>query len=656
MKLKAILSLSVIIAILLLPMSAISVNVEAGDNFAIITESETPVQSESAPDVSTTNESSAIDNAESESNFDTNENVDNNEAVDIDTPKVENDIIENETNESESNDYENIEALVNPGDFFNRGTITYNLMGGVDGPIPNPEFALVGPNRPLSDTKPTHDPIDLNGEMVDVIFIGWSLTEPSNILKTDDELPELITSVTVILNENVTVYAVWMFDIPLTHDITFNLNGGNIAGDTNAIVVSIIDGETIGDAVPAPIQANHRFNGWQENGTGQILSMDYVATLTVDEPRIFIASWRRLNTGGGERGWIQTPPPIPDEPEEIDEPPVEEPPVEEPREEDIPEEVPPIYEPPPQEELPTEELPEIEYPPYEPYEPADEIPTIEFEPEEEYITTELPQTIEESAIGEEDIEATQPIVEFTLTNVGSPINGNVRRFKIINTSSPGLQFLSGTIPAFTNGDGIFYTVRYLTNLNNSPRIMASNVPADRPFSLLPPQLMNGEIITEIIIEFDMIPAGFRMDNTIVYRFIVLNENNVVNHWDITSGEANKVNFFISAILHNTDRFSNHENLYNEASWANLQSTITVVQAIISNPNSALEEIEDAYFLLQQAISNLTPIITLTEDEATPLALGGLLFTLFVLILVMGLIVLLLKLLKYKKRILVGAAA
>ncbi|MCL2838989.1 MAG: InlB B-repeat-containing protein [Oscillospiraceae bacterium] len=651
-KLKNILSLVVITALLLLPMSTISVSAETGGNDSIIaTEDSITIQSES--------------------NFDTNENINNNKVIDTNNSNNEPDVSENKTSElnnsndklNETNNYEDIDALDGPGDFFNRGTITYNLTGGIGGPIPNPEFALVGFDRPLSDTEPTHDPVDLNGEMADVIFIGWSLTEPSDILTADDELPQLVTYVTVILNENVTVYAVWMFDItfPLTHDITFNLNGGNVAGDTNAIVVSIIENAAIGAAVPAPVRTNHRFNGWQENGEGPILSTDYVTTLTVDQSRTFIASWRRLNTGGG--GWIPISPPIPEEPEvepglqEAEPKLPEEIPIEEaPIEEFIPEEVPAIEELPPQEDPPIEELPEDEYPPYEPYEPAEEVPTIEPETEEEYIVTELPQIIEEPTASEEDVEATQPIVEFTLTDVGNPVAGNVRRFKIINTSSPGLQFLSGTIPAFTNGNGIFYTVRYLTNLNNSPRIMASNVPADRPFSLLPPQLMNGEIVTEIIIEFDMIPAGFRMGNTIVYRFIVLNENNIVSHWDITSGEANKVNFFISAILHNIDRFSNHGNLYDDASWAKLQSTIEYVQAIISNPNSTLEEIEEAYFLLQQAISNLTPLITLTEDESTPLALGGLLFTLFVLILVIGLIVLLLKLLKYKKRILIGSPA
>jgi len=621
------------------------------DSSNIITENETISQSESNPETNTNNEpsdtdniESGADNAEAESLPDINESANNDETADTDNSNNESDIPENESNggNDESSDYEDIDALSGPGDFINRGTITYNLTGGTDGPTPNPEFALVGTGRPLSETEPIHDQADLSGEMTDVIFVGWSLTEPSGIFTISDELPELVTSVTIVLNENVTVYAVWKFNIPLTHEITFNLNGGNIAGDAEAVIISVVDGETIGNAIPVPVRTNHRFNGWRENGTEPLKTSDYIAELTIYEPRSFTASWTRINTGGGG-GWIPIPPPIPHESEDAEElpeepePPEETPPVEEPpTEEIIPEEIPPI-----------EEIPEIEYPPYEPYEPEEEISIFEPEPkiEEEYIETEEPQEEDENE------EIASVIVSFTLTDIGNPFNGDVRRFRIINNSSAGLRFVSGTIPAFRFGNGITYIVRYRTNFNNSLRIMASNIPADRPFTLLPPPLTNGEVITEIKIEFDVVPVGFGVGDNIIYRFEVLYENNATNQYGIMFGEINQRNFFIGATFHNIDRLSNRENIYDEASWKNLQYTIEYAQGIISNPNSTTEEIEAAYFLLQQAISELNPIYSAAATTtAPPFALGRLFIAFTVLALVMGAFFAIIKLLKYKKRI------
>jgi len=717
------------------------------DNNLIIAEDEsTTEQPESSLDTIDDVEISHNDNSELDVNTDVAENnSDESDELDVNTDIVENesdesdeldvntDIVENESDESVN--FESIVTL--DADFTMRGTITYNLTGGGDGPYPNPAWALAGANRRLSTTEPTHDPVNLNGIMTDVVFIGWALTEPAEILTTDDILPELVTRVTVILDGNVTVYAVWGFvtiiveiseagnatviipqwvdvgnyeigedydgnititfpagtneniittiipldweydiiegdnnevimvvmpPIPIMHDVTFNLNGGSIASNSSPIVISVIDGETLGAAVPAPTRSNHRFNGWQENGEGVVLSSADVAEITIDEPLTFTASWAR-NTNDG---WI-SPPEEPSTEEYIpieEEPPQEEPPIEElPIEEPTTEEYLP-------EEVPIEELPEIEEPPIEPYEPMEEIPIVESEPEYEPME-ELPVIVSEpefeyeEIIEEEYIEIEEPqeeeivaeivsvIVEFTVGNIGNASSGDVRRFRIISNPSSGLQFVSGTIPAFTNGYGLFYTVKYRTNMTNPPRIMANNIRADRSFSLLPPQLMSGEIITEIIIEFDTVPAGFRMDDTIIYRFITLDENNVANQWEVMYGDANQRIFFMGASLHNIDRLSNRENIYDAESWANLQSVIGVVQAILNNPNSTLEEIEDAYFLLDQAINELNPMTTATTE--TPLALGEILIAFSIFVCFIFLIVLLLtKLLKHKKRIMINS--
>jgi len=214
-----------------------------------------------------------------------------------------------------------------------------------------------------------------------------------------------------------------------------------------------------------------------------------------------------------------------------------------------------------------------------------------------------------------------------------------------------LQFLSGEIPAFTRGRGIFYTIKYRSNMTNPPRIMASNIPADRPFLIPTSQLRNGEIITEIIIEFDAVPAGFSMDDTIVYRFLALDENNTTNRWDVVLGEINNRNFFIGAALHNIDRISNLENRYDAASWANFQAVSSYVQSILRDPNSTLEDVEAAYLMLQQAINELNPVAT-----TTPFALARIFAMLAVSILsFFALMFLLLKLIK-KKRILIRALA
>ncbi|MCL2838689.1 MAG: InlB B-repeat-containing protein [Oscillospiraceae bacterium] len=614
-------------------------------------------------------------------------------------------------------------------DVLNRGAIIYNLTNGTSGPHPNPVFAVAGANRPLSTTEPIHAPAELGGKITNVIFIGWSLTEPTSILKIDDAIPTLVTSVTVVPNQSITVYAVWGFasiivevdeyghatvkmppwvdvnykisydndgnititfpqstnennikaiipptwsydvthgnngDVilaimpppPIMHYVTFNLNGGNVAGNTDTILVPIIENEEIGAIVPVPTRSNHRFRGWQENGTGPILSSTYVSELTVSEPRTFTAVWLR-NTVGGP---IVTPPPPPLDDNDID---IEENPDvnDEPPEETIPEE-----EVPPEEEIPAEETPEEETPVEEdaPEESAQEETPVdeefsEIEPAADN-SNESNKPSEDASINEpaseEDSSAENidPVaVEFNLTNIGNPINRSINRFRIVNRLSLGLQFEIGEIPAFTRGDGLFYTVKYRTNLNNSLRIMANNIPADRPFLLLPPRLNDDEIITEIKIEFDTVPAGFRMENNIVYRFTILDEDNASNRWEILFGDASNGISYIGAALNNVNKISNRENIYDEASWANLQAAISYAENIFNNPNSTPDEIENAYVLLQQAVNELNSVAS--APASTPFAISGILIALLVFALFAFLIIVLVKLLKHKKRIAINS--
>ncbi|MCL2421154.1 MAG: S-layer homology domain-containing protein [Defluviitaleaceae bacterium] len=75
--------------------------------------------------------------------------------------------------------------------------------------------------------------------------------------------------------------------------ITFNLNGGNVSGNTSNITYAIPLDIAIGDAtaIPVPVRNNHTFGGWQLDGTGVILTSDEVAQIEVTGTKTFVAVW-----------------------------------------------------------------------------------------------------------------------------------------------------------------------------------------------------------------------------------------------------------------------------------------------------------------------------------------------------------------------------
>ena len=243
----------------------------------------------------------------------------------------------------------------------------------------------------------------------------------------------------------------------------------------------------------------------------------------------------------------------------------------------------------------------------------------------------------------------QVIVEFTWSDFGNfiPLNESVSYYQIIGRPSEA-QFLHGRLPAFTHGAGLFYTVAYRTNLDSSQRVIASNVPAGRPFEFSSPDLMPDEVITEISIKFDSVPAGFGVGDTIAYSFVVLDEDNVSIRWEVAFGETSRRDFLIASISNDIDRFSGLENMYDAESWANFQYVISTVQVILANPNATIEEIEMAYALLQQAISALNP-----APPPSPFTFGNILSTVAIFMLVIVAAFVVVKLLRYKKRITPG---
>jgi len=474
--------------------------------------------------------------------------------------------------------------------------------------------------------------------------------------------------------------------------VFFNSNGGN------HVAAQIIEGGTA-IAMPAtPMQAGFVFAEWHSDAA--LTTVWNFGTNTVVGITTLYASWGLAV--------VEPPPPIVEEPDEPEEqPPVVTPPVAEevPPVEDEPVEVlPPVVDTdePPAEEEPPADAPEVSLPPPppppidpvqeddaqptepdEPYEPDQSVDTEATADEtaddnteidiidaaDEYPETppqdeDLPDTDStdedspdedlptENAVDEYDeyIEAEQITVTFTFSNFDNPVNDSVSHYRIVNRIQ-GLEFLYGNIPAFTNGGVLVYSVLYRTNLNNSQRVMAGNVNAGSAFVLLPPQLMPGEIITEISIALDTIPPGFGVGNTIAYSFVQLYDG-AANYWEVTYGEQSIRSFIIAALMYYTDNISGLEGRYDSHSWNTLQAVVAYANAVLANPYSTIEELEAAYVHLQQAIAGLIPVVqTASRFTAASVARAVAMSLLFLV-----LIVLLAGLLRHRKRAVVHNAA
>jgi len=85
--------------------------------------------------------------------------------------------------------------------------------------------------------------------------------------------------------------------------------------------------------------------------------------------------------------------------------------------------------------------------------------------------------------------------------------------------SRGLNFLSGRLPAFTNGAGITYEIRYTVAGSDEWRTHATGIDASRPFNFSLPQPGNLHY-TNIGIFFGNVPSNFGLGNEVVMTFIV----------------------------------------------------------------------------------------------------------------------------------------
>ena len=93
---------------------------------------------------------------------------------------------------------------------INTYTLTYNPNGGTGGPGKQGDITY-GTNVTLdTETPPTHDNADLNGESTPVVFIGWSLTQSNEIYEAGEQYPAI--AIEVGITNDTTVYAVWGYD------------------------------------------------------------------------------------------------------------------------------------------------------------------------------------------------------------------------------------------------------------------------------------------------------------------------------------------------------------------------------------------------------------------------------------------------------------
>lgn len=91
-------------------------------------------------------------------------------------------------------------------------TLTYHANGGAfDDGKDTLEVKDLSGTYQLRDKAPTHDPVDLDGTSVPVLFIGW-MTEADHetIYSVEDTAPDTVTSVS--MDEDKAVWAAWGYD------------------------------------------------------------------------------------------------------------------------------------------------------------------------------------------------------------------------------------------------------------------------------------------------------------------------------------------------------------------------------------------------------------------------------------------------------------
>ena len=145
--------------------------------------------------------------------------------------------------------------------------LTYDLNGGMLGTGPKNVTQLFAQNGYVLDaaTVPTH-----SGDGTAMLFIGWTQERDEKIYAKKDPVPMTLKTVDIV-DENVTVYAVWSYDtnddgipdvLQKWYDIIYNANGGSGGPET----VSVLNG-TYGMSAVVPAHTGALFIGWTLDNT-----------------------------------------------------------------------------------------------------------------------------------------------------------------------------------------------------------------------------------------------------------------------------------------------------------------------------------------------------------------------------------------------------
>ena len=171
-------------------------------------------------------------------------------------------------------------------------TVTFDLQGGnIGGSEDNIMVSGV-----LYETSLGTNRMPVNPEKTGYVFEGWVDGEGNPF------------TATTLVYGNKTVFAQWQEVLKeRRYTVTFNLQGGNIAGYTDNIVVSeVVYGTSLGYRMPAnPTRSGHTFAGWNTADDGSGTAFDGTTPIAGDIT--LHAQWTRNNVGGGGGGGARLP-------------------------------------------------------------------------------------------------------------------------------------------------------------------------------------------------------------------------------------------------------------------------------------------------------------------------------------------------------------
>ena len=164
-------------------------------------------------------------------------------------------------------------------------SLSYNANGGNADSVPAKQTDLLPDTSYTlnSTTKPKHN--NVGGKKV--VFIGWSKAADNKIYDKDDNLPTNIITTAKITNANVTVYAVWGYDVngngtpdvyEELYSLSYNANGGN-AASVPAIQANLLPDTYTLNTTTKPTRNNVSgkkvvFIGWSKTADNKIYAKD----------------------------------------------------------------------------------------------------------------------------------------------------------------------------------------------------------------------------------------------------------------------------------------------------------------------------------------------------------------------------------------------